>query len=147
MLKNLALMLFLLVTVACGPVDKLQAEHSAALRKHTYISDIDQYGIQNKWVASLKGDCEDYALVMKNKLGGKLLYVRTTGGVAHIVLDVDGRIVDNMSARVYSRSEMKHKYVYTVKENEIERWLAKARDHDKEIRKNLLANGVFGSEH
>lgn len=117
---------------ACSP-PTLQQEHSWALKKHQYITDQDQYGIPNKWVASLKGDCEDYALVMKNKVGGQLLYVRTPEGEAHIVLDVDGQIVDNTSAKVYPREEMKHKYVYTVKESEIELWLAKAQAHDEAI--------------
>lgn len=114
---------------SCSP-PTVQQQHSAALRKHQYITDQEQYGIPNKWVASLKGDCEDYALVMKAKVGGQMLYVRAYTGEAHIVLDVDGMIVDNMSPTVYPRSEMKHKYIYTIKDSEISHWLAKAAEHD-----------------
>lgn len=139
--------LTLIFLSACSP-PTLQQEHTWALKRHKYITDQDQYGIPNKWVASLKGDCEDYALVMKNKVGGQLLYVRAYTGEAHIVLLVDGvfdknnkpisgQVLDNMSRVVYPVGEMRHKYVYTIKETEIERWLAKAAEHDKAVAEQI----------
>lgn len=132
-LVSISILLFL---CGCRP-PTLQQEHSWALKRHHYITDQEQYGIANKWVESLKGDCEDYALFMKKKVGGKMLYVRAYTGEAHIVLDVNGQIVDNMSKTVYPRSEMRHKYIYTIEEKEIERWLAKAQSHDKAIAKQI----------
>lgn len=126
---------FLLLILACvlmyivSPEPTLQQQHTWALKRHQYITDQEQYGIPNKWVASLKGDCEDYALVMKNKVGGKMLYVRTVGGEAHIVLDVNGYIVDNLSPVIYPRQKMQHKFIYTVTEKEIERWLSKSKSN------------------
>lgn len=121
-----------------GCSSSLQQEHSWALRHHTYITDQAQYGIPNKWVASLKGDCEDYALVMKERVGGVMIYVRAYTGEAHIVLLVngafdkngkptDGQVVDNMSKVVYPLSQMRHKYVYTVTDDQIKYWLEKAK--------------------
>lgn len=36
--------------------------HHVALSRHTYITDQEQYGTHDKWVARLVGDCEDYVL-------------------------------------------------------------------------------------
>lgn len=146
--KLLVSALICILLSACSP-PTLQQEHSWALKKHQYITDRDQYGIENKWVASLRGDCEDYALVMKNKVGGHLLYVRAYTGEAHIVLLVDGvfdknnkpisgLVLDNMSRVVYPVGEMRHKYVYTIKESQIELWLAKAAEHDEAIENQMV---------
>jgi len=63
-----------------------------------------------------------------------MLYVRAYTGEAHIVLLVNGvfdkngkpiggQVVDNMSKVVYPLSQMRHKYVYTMTEAQIEYWL------------------------
>jgi predicted transglutaminase-like cysteine proteinase len=114
MLKILTLPLLTIILASCGPVDKIQMEHSAALRKHVYITDIDQYGVIDKWVPSLYGDCEDYALYMMRKLGGQILIVRVSPKELHAVLDVDGRIVDNLRKDVYPIEKMTYKLIARV---------------------------------
>lgn len=86
--------------------------------EHSVVSNQQQYGVEEVWTPSLRGDCEDYALWMKQRVGGQLIYVRTEQGEAHIVLNVNGKIVDNMSKVVYPYSEMKHKEVFKLSEGE-----------------------------
>jgi predicted transglutaminase-like cysteine proteinase len=130
-----------MLLTACAAAPTLQQAHTAALRHHVYVTDQAQYGIPNKWVSSLRGDCEDYALYMRERVGGVMLYVRAYTGEAHIVLlvngvfdkngkPIEGQVVDNMSKVVYPLSQMKHKYVYTIKESEIERWLKRAEQNN-----------------
>lgn len=100
------------------PLDVVQAHHTEALSNHVYVTDEKNYGVKDKWVPSLKGDCEDYALYMKNELGaGELLIVRTVDGELHAVLDVDGYVVDNMNRNVYKLEDMEHKFIARVKSN------------------------------
>lgn len=75
------------------------------------------------WSPTLRGDCEDYALAMLERVGGQLLYVRTEQGQAHIVLDVDGKIIDILSSKVYPRSEMKHKLIFEMTDEHVEQFL------------------------
>jgi predicted transglutaminase-like cysteine proteinase len=90
------------------------------LRGFTYKTDIELYGIKDKWVVNCKeGDCEDYALCMYKKVGGELIIVRTQDGVAHMVLDVDGVIVDNLSWHTYKIEEMKHNVVARIPKGNI----------------------------
>jgi len=106
-----------------GCASNLQKEHFAAYKNHTYIADQAKYSKADVWTPSLNGDCEDYALYMRQRVGGNLLHVRTQQGEAHMVLDVDGTIVDNLSKVVYPRSEMKHKIVYQLTETHIQQFL------------------------
>lgn len=101
----------------------VEHQHVSAMRRHIYISDQEQYGREDVWTPSLKGDCEDYALWMRERVGGRLLYVRTEQGQAHIVLDVDGKIIDNLSQKVYQRSEMKHKIVFEMTDEHVQQFL------------------------
>lgn len=93
-----------------------------AQRWHRYVPDKGDV-----WSPTLRGDCEDYALAMRERVGGQLLYVRTEQGQPHIVLDVNGKIIDNLSRKVYPRSEMKHKLIFEMTDEHVEQFL-KARD-------------------
>lgn len=95
-------------------IEKLQDVHNYALSKHTYVSDVEQYGVEDKWVASLKGDCEDYALYLRNWIGGNLTIVRTKGGVSHMVLIVDGWVIDNLSSTIYKVEDMEHRFIARI---------------------------------
>lgn len=112
----------LIILTACSP-PTIEQQHAAAMRQHIYITDMDRYGVEDLWTPSLTGDCEDYVLWMRERVGGQLLHVRTEQGQAHIVLDVDGKIIDNLSRRVYQRSEMKHKIIFEMTEDHVEQFL------------------------
>lgn len=105
--------LLLTTITACSPAT-IEQQHAAAMRRHVYVSDMEQYGREDVWTPSLRGDCEDYALWMRERVGGELMYVRTPEGELHVVLNVNGKIVDNLSPTVYPRSEMKHKHIMDI---------------------------------
>jgi len=84
---------------------------------------MEQYGREDVWTPSLRGDCEDYALWVRERVGGELMYVRTVEGELHVVLNVNGKIVDNLSPTVYSRSEMKHKLIFEMTDKHVEQFL------------------------
>lgn len=74
------------------------------------------YGVEERWVINCHvGDCEDYALCIRDKLGkGEILIVRTLEGEEHAVLDVDGEIIDNLSKWVYKLEDMEHKLITRI---------------------------------
>lgn len=91
------------------PRDTLEEIHMKTLSGFTYKTDWDLYGVADKWVVNCnEGDCEDYALCMYKEVGGELIIVRTQDGVAHMVLDVEGVIVDNLSWHTYNLEDMKY---------------------------------------
>ena len=118
-MKKLALIIIVcLFATGCASTTNTdtpeQQQHTISLSHHKYISDLDQYGVIEKWTPSLTGDCEDYALYMQNLLGGQLLVVKTDTGINHVVLQVGDQIIDNMSRRVYPLSSMTHKLIVKV---------------------------------
>lgn len=119
MMRLLTLIIFI---TACSPAT-LEQQHAAAMRHHVYITDQEQYGVEEYWTPSLTGDCEDYALWMRERVGGNLLYVSTEQGQAHIVLDVGGKIIDSLSRKVYPRSEMKHKLILEMTDKHVDQFL------------------------
>ncbi|AHK11283.1 BTLCP-like protein [Shewanella sp. phage 1/4] len=106
---KLLLTLILLIITGCStiPSEYYQLQ-SYAQYNHVYISDMEQYGVEDKYVISLTGDCEDYALFIQSKVGGKLAMVRTKDNSLHMVLIKDDYVFDNMSPRVYLRKDMEH---------------------------------------
>jgi len=117
-----------------GCASNLQLEHYKAHKQHQYVSDEQQYGKVDAWKPSLKGDCEDYALYMRERVGGALLDVTTVTGEKHMVLivngvfddkkkPVSGLIVDNQSKTVYPVSQMTHKFVYQLTDTHIKQFM------------------------
>lgn len=121
-MKTLIAALTLIILSGCSALT-VEHQHAIALKNHHYISDQQQYGKDEVWTASLVGDCEDYALAMRERVGGELMYVRTPEGEDHVVLNVNGKIVDNQSKTVYPLSQMKHKHVYTLTEQHLQNYL------------------------
>lgn len=98
--------------------------HRAALSQHIYISDMDQYGVVDKWVPSLVGDCEDYAMYMQIKLrehgyASDLWITRTEQNELHVVLVVvvlgTNYVVDNRFAVVYPQDFSGYQWIVAVK--------------------------------
>jgi len=123
-MSKILLALTLIVLTSCSVnnnwpqtrLEQLQYLHTVSLSHHVYITDMDQYGVEDKWVTSLIGDCEDYALYIQRVLGkGEKLVVKTIEGEAHMVLLVDGYVIDNTSKSVYLYQDMKHFFVMNLR--------------------------------
>lgn len=97
--------------------------------KMTYVRDIDQYGVSEKWVwlpESLKGDCEDYALtklaILQKAQFPTIERARITmlrvKGTGHAVLEVlvpgaGVLVMDNNFDRLMTRRELILDHGYT----------------------------------
>lgn len=96
--------------------DRLQVVQSAAQREHQYIYDQDQYGVPDYWRAGLTGDCEDYALHVRQQLAAQgiasdLVYCLTERGGGHLVVSVQGWILDNRRKWVTRRDDLPYTWV------------------------------------
>ncbi len=81
---------------------RVNDEVNASIR---YRSDLDQYGVVDRWVVnplSGEGDCEDYALTKRQRLGRGELVIVGYRRLVHAVLVVDGWVLDNIERRVVS---------------------------------------------
>jgi len=95
----------------------LQKVLNEAHASHTYIRDKEQYGVREHWVVDLEGDCEDFALWIKQKLETEyeietdLIFCRTEKGGGHLVASVDGWILDNRFSLITPQQFLKYEWV------------------------------------
>lgn len=83
-----------------GGYQELSDLYQSALAEHRYVSDREQYGVNEKWVPSLTGDCEDFALYLqaelrRHHLQGDLWLVKTETGQLHVVVRAGQWVMDN----------------------------------------------------
>lgn len=83
---------------------------------HTYVSDSERYGLAECWTAGLVGDCEDFALWCRAKLNEldiwpDLVYCLTEKGEGHLVLHIDGWILDNRYGWVQKQDDLPYSWV------------------------------------
>ena len=84
---------------------------SAAMGGHTYVADVKQYNMPEHWEVNLTGDCEDYALwiryeLKKRGIESDLVLALTEEGVRHLIIHVDGWILDNRHGRVMRQEDL-----------------------------------------
>lgn len=97
--------------------DTLQEVLHRAHRDHVYVSDQEKYGVREHWSVDLEGDCEDFALWVRNTLRdeydihGNLVFCKTENGVYHLVLSVDGWILDNRHDWVMSKNDLNYQWI------------------------------------
>jgi predicted transglutaminase-like cysteine proteinase len=124
-MRYIILLLILLAVPAIAANDYLiiSGMHRHALSQHTYISDVEQYGVAEKWEASLNGDCEDYALYMQNSLiergyQSEIWIVRTELDELHAVVVITifnfEFVIDNRHASLKPRSMLAYKWIAPV---------------------------------
>ena len=84
-----------------------------------YKTDMMQYGVIEKWtiptdVDNLTSDCEEHAIACRmilKDLGidSRLVYCKDETGAGHLVLEVEGWILDNRQTRVVPRDKLERK--------------------------------------
>ena len=83
---------------------------------HVYTTDKLQYKKNDHWRPELVGDCEDFALACDKELmklgvdSGEYILCYTETDDYHMVLSVDGWILDNRQRRVKSRDDLPYKW-------------------------------------
>lgn len=98
---------------ACAQPADLVRVNDEVNRSIRYRSDLDQYGVADRWVAnpaSGEGDCEDYALTKQARLGRGLVAIVDYRNQRHAVLVVDGWVLDNIERRVVSLETARRYY-------------------------------------
>lgn len=124
-MRYIILLLMLLVMPAIAANDYLVINrlHRKSLEQHTYISDLEQYGVAETWSPSLTGDCEDYALYMKHALyahgyASNIWIVRTELDELHAVLVVKifnyEFVIDNRHQSLKPREMLQYKWIADV---------------------------------
>lgn len=96
--------------------DTLQEVLDWAHSHHQYRYDKDQYGLNEHWTADLVGDCEDFALACRDRLEARginpdLVFCRVETGGGHLVLHVDGWILDNRYKWVMRQDDLPYEWV------------------------------------
>jgi len=105
----------------------LQQVLDLAHSQHEYRYDRDQYGKVEHWAAGLVGDCEDFALWCRQSLSERgipsdLIYCKTENGGGHLVLHVDGWILDNRHGWVMSKDDLDYTWISLGRPDGV--WLA-----------------------
>jgi predicted transglutaminase-like cysteine proteinase len=113
-----------IMLASCATHSPIHRELDYVHSRFEYVSDLALYGVRDKWVASYRGDCEDFALVLRERLAARgiesrLLLVVTRTGAPHAVLEAEGMILDNNS-RVPRRLERTGYAVWQAVE--VEQW-------------------------
>lgn len=127
-MKNIIFAVTALILTACTPVNAIEYIHAELLARHTYITDQDQYGVNDKWVMSLTGDCEDFALFSYFLLVGKgyepqFWLVRTEADEMHVALIVDDYVFDNRG--LVKLNQSRYKFIVEVKRDALRRAVSK----------------------
>lgn len=96
--------------------DSLQGVLDWAHSQHEYVTDLEQYRKSEHWMAGLTGDCEDFALACRDQLEQRvihpdLVFCRTEDGSGHLVLHVEGWILDNRHKWVMRQDDLPYEWI------------------------------------
>ncbi len=97
--------------------------HALIMKNFTYVTDEKQYGKIEHWVMPedsytgrepLVGDCEDFALAARKLLRdrgikSRLVACQDETGAGHLVLEMDGWIIDNRQLKLCSNRSLQKK--------------------------------------
>ena len=97
-------------------IDNLQGVLDKAHAGHSYVSDKAQYGINEYWVSSLVGDCEDFSIFCREDLkqqdiDSDLVYCKTETNEGHLVVHVEGWILDNRHDWVMRQEDLPYTWL------------------------------------
>jgi len=96
--------------------ETLQRVLNEAHEGHVYVSDKTQYKRNEHWTINLVGDCEDFALWCRQKLresdiDSDLILCKVETGEGHLVLHVEGWILDNRHKWVQNRDDLPYEWL------------------------------------
>lgn len=96
--------------------DQLQDVLNRAHAEHVYRYDRDLYGVNEHWEIGLEGDCEDFALWCRQELKqigihADLVYCKVETGEGHLVLHVEGWVLDNRHKWVMRQEDLPYEWL------------------------------------
>lgn len=120
-------------------LSRVEAVHRRVFRIFEYKTDKDQYDKLEHWMdtaeleaalqrGKLVGDCDDFALACRHLLWdegipNRLVLCEIPGYGGHLVLEVEGYILDNNHDRVMRRQDLNYKWIKLSGYNIGEPWL------------------------
>jgi len=95
---------------------QLQEVLDKAHEGHKYVKDDVQYRKNEHWIIGLVGDCEDFALHCRQQLKRKgiesdLVYCKTETNEGHLVVHVEGWILDNRHVWVMRQDDLAYTWL------------------------------------
>jgi len=110
--------------------NKLKKIHKRVFKGFEYITDKEQYSNIEKWVIpenpdKVKGDCEDFGLAIRTLLieesiPCRLVFCYDETGAGHLVVSVDGWILDNRQTKVVTRDRLEKRGYIFIKQSGVE---------------------------
>lgn len=108
-------------------LSKVEAVHRRVFQIFEYKTDKDKYGKLEHWMDTaelqealkrgrLVGDCDDFALacrhlLWKEGIPNRLVLCEVPGQGGHLVVEVEGYILDNNYNRVMRRQDLNYKWI------------------------------------
>jgi predicted transglutaminase-like cysteine proteinase len=101
----------------------LESIHDKVFESFRYVTDAMQYGLEEKWSVPpefsermiFKGDCDDFAMMCRKLCreagidNSRLLVCYTENGEGHLVLEVEGYVLDNRSRKLETKDTLTNK--------------------------------------
>jgi predicted transglutaminase-like cysteine proteinase len=98
----------------------LTSIHKKVFVAFKYVTDKNQYGLEEKWSVPpefldrmiFKGDCDDFAMMCRKLCreagidNSRLLFCHTEDGEGHLVLEVEGYVLDNRSRKLETKDTL-----------------------------------------
>lgn len=104
------------IASAAGDVD-YQSVLDSTRSQHRFIHDNEQYGVGEKWTPSLVGDCEDFAMIVRDELramgvDASLVWAVNDRGINHVVtVTADGWVFDNRHKWIMRRDDLQYRWI------------------------------------
>lgn len=113
--------LLILFVTGCVTTPPSLEQVNYEINRYPYVSDMDNYGKDKYFATPVEfykngGDCEDYAIAKRYELsklgytGMKYITVTLPEGPDHVVLFVEGKILDNRSRHIEDLDYLKREY-------------------------------------
>ncbi len=124
------------VKLTRGLWDAMQAVNNAANTMIQPITDMDQWGVEERWSIPVnKGDCEDYVLLKRKELieqgvpqaDALITVVRQKNGAGHAVLTVrtdrGDFILDNLEPKILAWNKTDYRYLKRQSDKNDSHWV------------------------
>ena len=130
MKKIILLLAIVSAQVSAGSFEKLSEAKAELDKRFTYKGDprgLDLWHVPPK-KGRVFGDCEDYALALKEMVGGRIWAGITKSGLGHVMLCLDGFCADTLKRDVEEFDYKRYSWLMMMNEPMIKQKLKDSKD-------------------